>query len=742
MRKVLGENGFRFFMELVSRMKYIPRKDWKKTVGIYSGATFLSVAILTWVMQLWRADLAILFDYVGDALFYSIQVKGVIDHGWYLHNSSMGVPLGLNLYDFPLADNFHLLLIKVLSLWTRDFALLVNLFFLLTFPLTALTSVFVFRRFALPDSLAIVGGVLFAFLPYHFLRGEAHLFYATYYQVPLMVMVILWVCQREPLFQNDQYLKSIAAVAICILVASGGIYYAFFGAFFLLIAGAFAFFRHNSLRSLVASVILLTVIFLGLVVNLSPNLTYIYRHGGNFDVIRRSPAQAEIYGLKMAQLLLPINDHRIPRLARLKEEYNRQAPLVNENSFASLGIMGSLGFLILIGWLVCGNLRIRNADLLNSLGILNVSAVLLATTGGFSSLFALLIYSQIRGYNRMSIYIAFFSLFAVLLFLEELAQKMVRSKTSWWFFYGSLGLILLVGLLDQTTPSFVPPYKQLKAEYTNDADFIALIETSVPENAMIFQLPFVSFPDNPVVHRIIDYDHFRGYLHSKSLRWSYAAMKGRDDDSWQQHAIAKPLSEFIETLAFAGFSGIYLDRYGYIDSGAELEANLSKLLGTKPIVSANQRLLFFNLSPLTGKLHERYTAEEWQLKEDAALHPILLQWKPGFSVLEGTPENNWRWCSSRGELNIENSSQRQREISLQMFVATGYDEPSSLRIESPWFAEEIVVNSTGQSWTKMISVPPGKYEIRFASTAKKVDAPADPRILVFRVVNFRFEEQG
>ena len=77
-----------------------------------------------------------------------------------------------------------------------------------------------------------------------------------------------------------------------------------------------------------------------------------------------------------------------------------------------------------------------------------------------------------------------------------------------------------------------------------------------------------------------------------------------------------------------------------------------------------------------------------------------------------------------------------------MFVATGYDEPSSLRIESPWFAEEIVVNSTGQSWTKMISVPPGKYEIRFASTAKKVDAPADPRILVFRVVNFRFEEQG
>jgi hypothetical protein len=141
------------------------------------------------------------------------------------------------------------------------------------------------------------------------------------------------------------------------------------------------------------------------------------------------------------------------------------------------------------------------------------------------------------------------------------------------------------------------------------------------------------------------------------------------------------------------------------------------------------------------QLREHYTDKEWQLKQDAALHPILMQWKEGFSVFEGTPENNWRWSSSSGELHIENPSQRQRKLSLEMSVATGYEEPSPFRIESPWFAEEILVNAIGHSWKKEISVPPGKHTIRFVSAAKRVDAPTDPRVLVFRVVNFHFEER-
>jgi hypothetical protein len=49
-------------------------EGWRKTVGIYCGAAFLSLVILTWVMKLWRADLTIPFGYAieGDAFLYCL----------------------------------------------------------------------------------------------------------------------------------------------------------------------------------------------------------------------------------------------------------------------------------------------------------------------------------------------------------------------------------------------------------------------------------------------------------------------------------------------------------------------------------------------------------------------------------------------------------------------------------------------------------------------------------------------
>jgi len=47
----------------------------------------------------------------------------------------------------------------------------------------------------------------------------------------------------------------------------------------------------------------------------------------------------------IAQLLLPVSDHRIGRLSRFKQTYNVASPLVNENDLTSLGLLGSLGFL-------------------------------------------------------------------------------------------------------------------------------------------------------------------------------------------------------------------------------------------------------------------------------------------------------------------------------------------------------------------------------------------------------------
>jgi phosphoglycerol transferase len=103
----------------------------------------------------------------------------------------------------------------------------------------------------------------------------------------------------------------------------------------------------------------------------------------------------------------------------------------------------------------------------------------------------------------------------------------------------------------------------------------------------------VPFPETPPVNRMVDYDELRGYLHSDDLRWSYGAVRGRNDPN--AALAAEPVPALVRDAAAAGFAGIYVDRFGYVDQAAKLEGELATALGTKPLVSDNGRLAFYEL---------------------------------------------------------------------------------------------------------------------------------------------------
>ena len=110
--------------------------------------------------------------------------------------------------------------------------------------------------------------------------------------------------------------------------------------------------------------------------------------------------ESEIYGLKIIQLLLPIPDHRVSFLSEISKAYHTTAPLVNENAIASLGFVGSIGLIIslIVIFLSIFNNSIlsknNNLKLIQKLSAFNLAAVLLATIGGFGTVFAYLIFPQ------------------------------------------------------------------------------------------------------------------------------------------------------------------------------------------------------------------------------------------------------------------------------------------------------------------------------------------------------------
>ena len=593
----------------------MPNRRKYQGCSTYAGVGLLSVLILLWVMQLWKADLRIPFVYFEDALFNGMLIKGMIDNGWYLYNNFIAIPHGLNISDFPTPDNFPFLIMKLISLVFPNWALTINLYFLATFPLATLTSFYVFRNFQLPYFPSIVAAVLFAFLPYHLLRGERHLILSGYYLIPLVVMVALWISMGNlPLITHDETktgfrlaileFKPFCSLVICILTASSGIYYAFFACYLLMIGGISAYFSKRRLHCFAISVILISTIGVVFMINILPTILFHFKNGGNPVVAHRAPVEAEFLGMKITQLFIPIDTHGIPFIVNLKRKYADQ-PLPNEGS-EYLGLFGAIGFALLILQLL--KRRIDSGDhaiLLQKLSELNIFAVLLGTIGGVGSLFALLISPSIRAYNRISVYIAFLSLFAFVILLHKIEKEYITSRSRKFIFFGMLGVILFIGVLDQTPRYLVPHYQQIKLTYNQDHEFINRIEANVPRNSMIFQLPFVPFPENPPVHKMEDYDHFRGYLHSTTLRWSYGAMKGREGDRWLREISTKPPAEFVKTLAATGFSGIYLDRNGYPDAGKDLEIKLASILDTNPIVSSDNRLLFFNMAEFNKKSKEK-----------------------------------------------------------------------------------------------------------------------------------------
>jgi hypothetical protein len=709
-------------------------------------AVLLSVLLVTWALRLWEADLFVPFGDIIDHLFTHLWIKSLIDHGWYLHNNSVGAPGGLDMHDFPLFDSLFFAILKLISLVARDFALTINLYFLLTFPLTALTALLALRRLGVSDGPALVAALLFAFQPYHFLRQEHHLFLASYFLIPPMIVVLLRVYLdgtgprrpdegREPGRGDLLGRAGLGSVVVCLLMSCGGIYYAFFSCYLLLVAGLGASLRRRRVGPLATAGLLIGVITLGVLANAAPKLVYDRQHGPNLAAVQRHVWHSDSWGLRLVTMLMPVRGHRLGVLADMATSLAKTFPGFWDEHYATvLGTTGSLGFLLLLGRQLL--LRApRRPGLLDGLALMNAAAVLLAVAGGFGTVFSFLVDPTIRGYNRISIFIAGFALFALALLADKLRARLTRPRQA-LAYHAALGLVLVGGILDQVSPAFVPPYDHLKRSFAADAEFFGRIEAALPPGALVFQLPSIAFPEAPGSAGMTCYDQLRGYLHSRRLRWSHGTMKGRRGDCWRAWVGGQPPEEMLATLAFAGFDGVHVDRNGCMDRAVALESELARVLGAGPtVVSRDGGQSFFPLAAYAARLRGRSPAAEWAKRREEALHPVTVAWGRGFHQEEQMPGLSFHWSEGVSQLFLENPYARPIRVAVAMRCIAGAPGPATLWVYCPQWRAKTMIAGRGQEFTPELVLPPGRTRVAFTCNARPVDAPFDPRKLIFRVEN-------
>jgi phosphoglycerol transferase len=557
----------------------------RREAAFAAAAAALASFGATIFLRLWDADIRVPFSYSGDGTLNLTLIKTVMERGWFYENPRLGAPSGQQLYDYPVlsGDGLHVAFFWLAGLFTDDPSVVMNVFFVLTFPVTAVVTYLVLRRLAVGPEVAVVIAVLYTLTPYHFMRGEVHLFLAAYYVVPIGAYLALSVLDGRARMG-----LATAGLAALVALASGSFYYSAFTVLLVAVAAVLRFFAARDRRAFLPAAFVVGVILAVSLVQLAPSIVYRVANGTNEEVAKRYWFESENYSLRLTQLLLPVDGHRIDALASRKAEYTDQIPQ-NEGRAATLGIVASVGFLWLLAVVLLAVVGAWPAVIARYRGIaaLTLASVLVGTTGGLATLLAV-VWPQIRSWNRLSIFIAFFALLAVGLLLESLRPRLPALG-----FGALLAGLLVLGALDQTSPFFIPPHAGLAVDYRADQSWYRSVERQLGDDASVVQLPHEPFPEPPLGPRPI-YEPAKAYLHTSDARWSWGAMRGRPDD-WSAQYATRPAAELVPAAREAGFEAIVVDKLAYPDGGAATEADLSRVLGGEPERGPEGRYLLWRL---------------------------------------------------------------------------------------------------------------------------------------------------
>ncbi len=570
------------------------RRSWARELcwlGVAELATALATVVL---LQLWRARPSVPFYNSSDVSLQAATVKTVLQRGWYFRDPRLGFPTGANLRDFPLGDGWHFVFLRIFSLGSRDWALAMNTMYLGTFLLVAASAYVALRCLHSRPIVAAGGAIVAALLPYHFARNEMHFFLSDYSAIPLVIALAVAQLSDHPWLRVGRQvparrLRWMGAIAIVVWAGGTGTYYAVMSAVLLAVTGLIAGIVRRRAQPALSGLLLATIIAVVLGAQLVPTFVNDAQHGRDhaFD---RSLNENENYSLRPLSLLAPIPEHRIRLLGEAERRYETvRNPSESGQALGLVAAAGVVGLLACAGAALVGGRGLRNADD-RSLALLAVTSLALGITAGGGALLAVEGFTEIRAWNRISVFIAFIGVAAAARALDRLVARRNLSST---VIVALVALCTTAAVLDQTSGADTPRYGSTLNQYSTEQAFVTGIERTVGPTAAILQLPYALFPESRTIVRMANYSHLTGYLHSDTLRWSYGAVKGRP--AWQDGQVGLTVPEQLRRARSAGFTAVWVDRFGFADQGTRIEDALQRCLGSPLLTESDGRRLLYDL---------------------------------------------------------------------------------------------------------------------------------------------------
>jgi phosphoglycerol transferase len=441
------------------------------------------------------------------------------------------------------------------------------------------------------------------------LRNVGHLTNGAYYLVPLAALVLLQIAHnRFDANEAGSPRRWLFALGVCVLVPLQMPYNGVFFALLCPIAVTLAMASRPGWRTVLVAASLLVAVAASFAIEQIPGLVHQASVGKNSLVADRSPKEAEMYSMRLDQVVLPAEFHRLESLADMKTRFDDEVD-VPEGEFRNqyIGAFGVFGLLTLLWALVRaafpGERRASEATdttemYVRMAAILALAAILLAISSGFGVIIAFAVTSKVRTYNRILPFLAFFCLlgagWTLQCLLERLRGNVVRATV-----LCAIGVLVIFDTLVD-----LPQGDRIRAVANFDAAgaYFAEVERRLGNDATVLQLPVAWYPEHPPINRMTDYEEFKPFLMTRTLRFSYGVAHGRLGYIANLALQNMPARERIHQAHQLGFDAILIDSRGYSDDAARaaITDSLTKELPQAPSVSADRRWWTFSLSDCCG----------------------------------------------------------------------------------------------------------------------------------------------
>jgi hypothetical protein len=564
-----------------------------------------------WTPAAWGVPTAYLEPDKGDVVHALAMMKAVgegefVPLAW-KNVGRLGAPNAANWNDWPLVEE---LLVVFYGLLGSLFGLFAGLNVgTIVAHLSAAVAFYAVARWEDCDrTWAFVAALAFGLAPFIFAQSPFHITTEYVWHVPLFLPIWRWIAAEPGIVWGSR--RFWFAVAVGFITGLQSPYWTnIFCQLTLLGAGAM-YWRHRSwpaFRSALAVIGAAAVAFA--LMNLD-TWTYRLAEGPNPGALSREYKWMEIYGLKLVDLVIPPVTHHSNTFAAFATAHRigdpakgipPASPLQDEGSY--LGIVG----LLALGWLVWTAVSDAVKGRANDLPLAAWQVlwiVICFTTGGLNAILGAFGFTLFRTGQRYSLVI----LAIVLLYAAQRltawhkagATRSGPGGTSLGTLAAAAAICGLI-LWDQVprAPS-AETTATIARQVAADREFTEKMEAALPVGAMVFQVPVMEFPESPMPG-VPSYDHFRPYLFSKHLRYSFGSMKGRERERWQPAVQGKffegatldreagvirvnPANAraAVDELKRLGFSAIYVNRNGFPDRGKGIEEALLELGYTKP----------------------------------------------------------------------------------------------------------------------------------------------------------------